>query len=248
MALIELQNVTKVYRMDGVEVEALRGVDLQVDAGEFVAIMGPSGSGKSTCMNIIGCLDRPTGGMYRLGGEDVSTLDDVALARIRNRRIGFVFQSFNLLARVPAVENVELPLIYAGVPDRRARALRALESVGRARRAGHLPTQLSGGEQQRVAIARALVTGPAVILADEPTGNLDTHTSDEILGLLQALNDTTITVVMVTHEPDVAACAKRLVRFRDGHIERQEPVDRRRELPRPELPRADLLRSEVARR
>ncbi len=228
MALIELQDVTKVYKMDGIEVQALRGINLQVDAGEFVAIMGPSGSGKSTCMNILGCLDRPSGGTYTLDGADVSGMDEVALAKVRNRRIGFVFQNFNLLARAPAVENVELPLIYAGLPDRRARALEALASVGIQHRAHHLPTQLSGGEQQRVAVARALVTAPAMILADEPTGNLDTATSEEILALLQALNDSGITIVMVTHEQDIAMCARRLVRFRDGHIERQEPVDRRR--------------------
>jgi len=233
MALIELQAVTKTYRMDGVEVQALRGIDLQVASGEFVAIMGPSGSGKSTCMNILGLLDRPTSGAYLLDGQDVSALDDLALARTRNRRIGFVFQSFNLLPRAPAIENVELPLIYAGTPGRNARARAALEQVGLTGRAHHLPTQLSGGEQQRVAIARALVTSPAVILADEPTGNLDTATSDEILALLQTLNDGGITVVMVTHEADVAACARRYVRFRDGHIERQEPVDRRRILHRP---------------
>ncbi len=228
MPLIDLKDVTKVYRMDGVEVQALRGINLQVDAGEFVAIMGPSGSGKSTCMNILGCLDRPTEGRYILDGSDVSGMDELALAKVRNRRIGFVFQNFNLLARAPAVENVELPLIYAGIPDRRARALEALASVGIQHRARHLPTQLSGGEQQRVAIARALVTSPAMILADEPTGNLDSATSEEILALLQALNGAGITIVMVTHEQDIAMCARRLVRFRDGHIERQEPVDRRR--------------------
>jgi putative ABC transport system ATP-binding protein len=220
MALIELRGVEKTYKMDRVEVRALRGVSLDVDAGEFVAIMGPSGSGKSTMMNILGCLDRPTAGTYTLDGKDVGGLDDVALARLRNRRIGFVFQSFNLLPRTPAIENVELPMIYGGVVDRRAKALESLEKVGLRERAGHLPTQLSGGEQQRVAVARALVMAPSLILADEPTGNLDSKTAGEIMGLFEGLSRQGITIVIVTHEADIAAHARRLVQFKDGVIVR----------------------------
>ncbi len=215
--LIELREVWKVYRMDGVEVQALRGVDLRVEPGEFVAIMGPSGSGKSTCLNVLGLLDRPTSGQYLFEGQDAARLGEVERARLRNRRIGFVFQAFNLLPRTTALENVELPLVYAGVRDR-ARALGALRAVGLEHRARHLPTQLSGGEQQRVAIARALVLQPALVLADEPTGNLDSQTSLGIMVLLQQLNRDGITVVMVTHEPDVAAFAGRVVQFRDGRI------------------------------
>ena len=223
MPLIQMHDVEKVYRMDGVEVRALRGISLSVEGGEFIAIMGPSGSGKSTCMNILGCLDRPTSGTYTLDGADVTTLDDAALARVRNRRLGFVFQSYNLLPRTPAIENVELPMIYAGEPKRRERALAALEAVGLSARADHLPTQLSGGEQQRVAFARALVMSPQIILADEPTGNLDSATADEIMVLLERLSRQGITIVLVTHEQDIAAHARRLVQFRDGHIVRDEP-------------------------
>jgi putative ABC transport system ATP-binding protein len=222
MSLIQMQNVEKTYRMDGIEVHALRGITLAIEPGEFVAIMGPSGSGKSTCMNIMGLLDRPTSGTYALDGVDVTMLDDVALAHIRNQRLGFVFQSYNLLARTPAIENVELPMIYAGTPDRRAKALAALEAVGLADRAGHLPTQLSGGQQQRVAIARALVMAPSIILADEPTGNLDSQTAEEIMALLERLSAQGITIAMVTHESDIAAHARRMIQFRDGRIVRDE--------------------------
>jgi putative ABC transport system ATP-binding protein len=219
-ALLELVDVTKIYRMGDVEVHALRGVSLKVETGEFVAIMGASGSGKSTMMNIIGCLDRPTQGKYLLNGVDVSSQSAAKLANTRNRTLGFVFQSFNLLSRTSAVENVELPLLYAGVgsKERRARARESLEKVGLGDRIDHLPSQLSGGQQQRVAIARALVNKPRVLLADEPTGALDTKTSHEVMGLLQGLGQTGITVVLVTHEKDIADWAKRVVVMRDGAV------------------------------
>lgn len=220
--VISLDGVHKTYHSGEVDVHAVRGVSLSIGKGEFVAVMGTSGSGKSTLMNILGCLDRPTQGSYLLDGVAVAELDRKALATLRNRKLGFVFQSFNLLARTSAIENVELPMFYSGelLPLRvqRERALKALSIVGLADRAGHRPSQLSGGQQQRVALARALVNEPEVLLADEPTGNLDTRTSIEIMGIFQALNDTGITIVMVTHELDIASYCKRIIVMRDGQV------------------------------
>ena len=227
--MIQVRDVTKIYRVGHMEVHALRGVSLEIAGGDFVAIMGPSGSGKSTLMNIIGCLDQPTTGTYSLDGIETSRLSDDELALVRNRKIGFVFQSFNLLARTNALEQVELPLIYAHAKDRRQRALRALDAVGLSDRVRHKPTELSGGQQQRVAIARALVTNPAIVLADEPTGALDTKTSEEIMAIFQRLNrEMGLTIVFVTHEAEIAAFTKRLIMIRDGQIVRDEPVARQR--------------------
>ena len=220
MALIEARQLVKTYTMGGQTVHALRGVSLGIEAGAFVAIMGASGSGKSTLMNILGCLDRPSSGQYTLAGEAVDRLPGDALAGVRNRQIGFVFQQFNLLPRTSALENVELPMVYGGVkaPERRERAMAALQRVGLGERWQHTPAELSGGQQQRVAIARALVNQPSLILADEPTGALDTHTSEDIMRLLADLNHQGMTVVLVTHEPDIAAWARRRIVFRDGAI------------------------------
>jgi putative ABC transport system ATP-binding protein len=230
--VIEIHDLVKVYQMGEVEVRALDGVNLVVAPGEFIAVMGPSGSGKSTLMNILGCLDRPSSGTYVLDGVDVSKLTRDERAVIRNAKIGFVFQSFNLLARTSALEHVELPLLYGEfgwtADKRHSSARAALKRVGLAGREGHYPSQLSGGQQQRVAIARALVTNPAILLADEPTGNLDSHTSIEIMGIFQELNEEGKTVVLITHEPDIAQHAKRVVQVLDGQIQKDERIEQRR--------------------
>jgi len=227
--VIAVEDVHKYYNLGETKVHALRGVDLKIAPGEFVAIMGSSGSGKSTFMNMLGCLDKPSSGKYLLEGTDVSQLDKKALAAIRNKKLGFVFQGFNLLPRTTALENVELPTLYAKMEkeQRLERSKEVLTLVGLGERLDHFPSQLSGGQQQRVAIARALVNSPSILLADEPTGNLDSRTSVEIMQIFQALNDQGLTIVLVTHEPDIAEFAKRIVVFRDGKIRRDDPVQKR---------------------
>lgn len=231
--IIRMENLGKIYSAGKIKVEALKKVNLSIDRGEFVSIMGPSGSGKSTLMNIVGCLDRATGGYYELDSVNISSLDDIELAKIRNIKIGFVFQSFNLLPRITALQNVELPMIYAGVgkKERRRNAIEALERVSLVDRMDHKPNELSGGQKQRAAIARALVNNPAIILADEPTGNLDTASGEDIMAVFQELNREGVTIVLVTHEPDIAQHTRRIVKFRDGLLTTDElvscPIDAR---------------------
>jgi putative ABC transport system ATP-binding protein len=236
-AVIHLRDITKMYQMGAEEVHALRGITLDIKRNEYVAVMGPSGSGKSTLMNIIGCLDTPTSGVYELNDTNVSEMNDNQLARIRNKEIGFVFQTFNLLARSDVLHNVELPLIYGGVgsTDRRKQAMDAIEQVGLGDRYHHKPNELSGGQRQRVAIARALVTRPSILLADEPTGNLDSKTGEEIMGLFDILHKQGNTIILVTHEEDIAAHAYRRVRVKDGHVERDEAVTERKIAVHPSL-------------
>lgn len=227
--MIEVKDLVKIYKTGSIEFEALKGINFNVDKGEYTSIMGPSGSGKSTLMNILGCLDRLTSGKYILNGKDVSSLNDNELAVIRNKEIGFVFQAFNLLPKLSAVENVELPLIYAGVSaaDRRKRSIEALKKVGLERWMAHKPVELSGGQKQRVAIARAIVTNPSIIMADEPTGNLDSVASIDIMRIFQGLNDEGATIIMVTHESDISFYTKRIVRIKDGKIIEDSPVKNR---------------------
>lgn len=253
--VMSIQDLTKVYKMGDHEVRALRGVSLDVHEGEFVAVVGPSGSGKSTFMHIAGCLDKPTSGKYMLDGRDVSKLSKDELALVRNQKIGFVFQGFNLLSRTSALDNVELPLLYRGqnqlkAAERHKRALAALDAVGLGQRYHHMPNQLSGGQQQRVAIARALINDPSILLADEPTGNLDTRTSIEVMGIFQKLNtEKGITVLLITHEMDIAEYATRLIRFRDGRVVADQPVVHRRnaadELAALPPPEPDLIPAET---
>ncbi|WP_173680671.1 ABC transporter ATP-binding protein [Clostridium tetanomorphum] len=224
--MISLEDIRKTYDTGAIKLEALKGVNLSIEEKEFVAIMGASGSGKSTLMNILGCLDRLTSGKYILDGVDISSLDDNSLAQIRNKKIGFVFQAFNLLPKLTAIANVELPMVYAGVPkaERQEKARKALERVGLGERIHHKPNEVSGGQKQRIAIARSLVNNPSIILADEPTGNLDSKSSEEIMGIFQALNDEGVTIVMVTHEPDIAMHTKRAIVFKDGNVISDNPV------------------------
>jgi len=243
--VIEVADLMKTYQMGDITVRALRGVSFTIGRGELVAIMGPSGSGKSTLMNTLGCLDKPTSGLYKIEGVDVSRMSDSQLATVRNRKIGFVFQSFNLLPKLTALENVELPMLYAGLRDRRKRASAALAAVGLGNRLDHKPKELSGGQQQRVAVARSLVNDPAIILADEPTGNLDTRSSVEVMQIFQRLNsEQGITVIFVTHEPEIAEHTRRVIRVRDGVIARDEPVEHQRIANPDDYPTQDQLEAE----